>query len=85
MKRILTAVALVAFATTASADAAATYAAKCKACHGADGSGGAMYKQSIKGKAAADVLKVIQAGKGKMPAVKIDDADAVAKFVAGMK
>ena len=85
MKRLLVAVALVALAGSASADAAATFAAKCKVCHGADGSGGAMHKASIKGKKEADVLKAINEGKGKMKPVKIDDAAAVAKFVAGLK
>ncbi len=85
MKRILVAAFLAAFATAASADGAATYAAKCKMCHGAAGEGGAMFKQSIKGMAADKVEKVIKEGKGKMPAVKIDDAAAVAKYVAGLK
>jgi mono/diheme cytochrome c family protein len=85
MKRILVAAFLAAFATTAVADGAATYAAKCKMCHGAAGEGGAMFKQSIKGMAADKVEKVIKEGKGKMPAVKIDDAAAVAKYVAGLK
>ena len=31
------------------------------------------------------MLKAINDGKGKMKPVKIDDADAVAKFVSGLK
>jgi mono/diheme cytochrome c family protein len=85
MKRILAALFLAAFATAASADAAATFAAKCKMCHGADGAGGAMFKGSIKGLPEAQVLKVIQSGKGKMKPVAIDDAAAVAKYVSGLK
>jgi mono/diheme cytochrome c family protein len=92
MKRILAAVFVLAFATVAQAEApalradgAATFAAKCKMCHGADASGGAMFKGSIKGLKEADVLKVIQEGKGKMKAVQIDDAPAVAKYVSGLK
>ena len=85
MKRIVTALFVLAFATSASADAAATYAAKCKMCHGADGAGGAMFKGSLKGQKEADVLKIVNEGKGKMKPVKIDDAAAVAKFVAAMK
>jgi mono/diheme cytochrome c family protein len=85
MKRILLAAVVLAFATVAQADGAATFAAKCKMCHGADGAGGAMFKGSIKGHKEADVLKIINAGKGKMKAVKIDDAAAVAKYVAGLK
>jgi len=85
MKRIVTALFVLAFATTASADAAATYAAKCKMCHGAAGEGSKMAADPIKGMAADKVLKAINEGKGKMKAVKIDDAADVAKLVAGMK
>ncbi len=87
MKRIVTTLAALAFASTAlAADTGAeTYAKKCAACHGKDGSGGGMYKESIKGKPEADVLKVIKEGKGKMKPVAIDDAADVAKYVSGMK
>ena len=85
MKRILAALFIVAFASTASADAAATYAAKCKMCHGAKGEGGAMFKSAIAGMPAANVLKAINEGKGKMKPVKIDDAGDVAKYVNGLK
>lgn len=85
MKRIVAALFVLAFATTASADAAATYAAKCKMCHGAAGEGTKMAPEAIKGMDAAKTLKAINEGKGKMKAVKIDDADAVAKYVAGLK
>jgi mono/diheme cytochrome c family protein len=54
-------------------------------CHGADGAGGAMFKGSLKGQKEADVLKIINDGKGKMKPVKIDDAAAVAKYVSGLK
>lgn len=84
MKRIA-AVLAVAFATSAFADGAATYAAKCKICHGAAGEGTKMAPAPIKGKAEADVLKSINEGKGKMKPVKIDDAADVAKYVAGLK
>ena len=85
MKRVIVALAAVAFATVAAADGAATFAAKCKMCHGADGSGGAMFKGSIKGLPEAQVLKTIKEGKGKMKAVQIDDAPAVAKYVSSLK
>jgi cytochrome c6 len=85
MKRIVIALAALAFATSALADGAETYAKKCAGCHGKDGSGSGMYKQSIKGKPEADVLKVIKEGKGKMKPVAIDDASAVAKYVSEMK
>ena len=85
MKRIATALFLAAFATAAFADGAATYKAKCAMCHGQGGEGGKMAPNPIKGKGEADVLKVINEGKGKMKPVKIDDAADVAKFVAGLK
>jgi mono/diheme cytochrome c family protein len=85
MKRILAALVVLAFAVAAHADGAATFAAKCKVCHGAEGTGGAMFKGSIKGTKEADVLKIINEGKGKMKPVKIDDAAAVAKYVSGLK
>ena len=44
-----------------------------------------MAADPIKGMAEAKVLTAINEGKGKMKAVKIDDAAAVAKFVAAMK
>jgi len=85
MKYLATILLVVAFAGAAHADGAATYAAKCKMCHGAAGEGTKMAPESIKGKAEADTLKAINEGKGKMKAVKIDDAADVAKFVAGLK
>ena len=85
MKRVVIALFALAFATAALADGAETYSKKCAACHGKDGSGGGMYKESIRGKPEADVAKAIKEGKGKMKPVAIDDADAVAKYVAGLK
>jgi mono/diheme cytochrome c family protein len=85
MKRIAVAALLALAASTASADPAATFKSKCAMCHGADGAGGAMHKASIKGVKEADALKAINEGKGKMKPVKIDDAAAVAKWVAGLK
>ncbi len=85
MKYIATILLVATFAGTAYADAAATYAAKCKMCHGAAGEGTKMAPESIKGKTEADALKAIKDGKGKMKAVKIDDAADVAKYVAGLK
>ena len=85
MKYLATILLVVAFAGAAHADGAATYAAKCKMCHGAAGEGTKMAPESIKGKAEAATLKAINEGKGKMKAVKIDDAAEVAKFVAGLK
>lgn len=85
MRQILVVLLVSAFATAARADGATTFATKCKMCHGADGAGGAMHKGSIKGLPEAQILKTIKEGKGKMKAVQIDDAPAVAKFVSGLK
>ena len=85
MKRILTALFAVAFATAAFADGAATFKAKCAVCHGPGAEGAKMYSKPIKGKPEAEVLKVINEGKGKMKPVKIDNAAEVAKYVAGLK
>ncbi len=85
MKRFVIALLAIAFASTALADGAETYSKKCAMCHGKDASGGGMYKQSIRGKPEADVLKVIKDGKGKMKPVAIDDAQDVAKYVSGLK
>ncbi len=87
MKRILVALFAVALATSAYADGAATYAAKCKMCHGADAKGGAMFKTAIAGMAKDTVKKTILEGKGKMKPVKVSDAEAaeVAGYVAGLK
>ena len=85
MKTIATILLVLGFASAAHADAAATYAAKCKMCHGATGEGTKMAPTAIKGIAEAAVLKAINEGKGKMKPVKIDDAADVAKYVAAFK
>ncbi len=85
MKRLVAAVFAVAFATAALADGAATYAAKCKACHGAAGEGTKMAPNAIAGLPADQVEKTITEGKGKMKPVKIDDAKDVAKYVSSLK
>src|SRR5512138_3675929 len=87
MKRIVIALAALALASTALAaeGGAETFAKKCAACHGKDASGGGMYKQSIRGKPEADVLKVVKEGKGKMKPVAIENAQEVATYVSGLK
>ncbi len=85
MKRIVAAVFAVTLATAALADGAETYAAKCKACHGAAGEGGKMAPTPIAGMPADSVKKAITEGKGKMKPVKIDDAKDVAKYVSSLK
>jgi mono/diheme cytochrome c family protein len=85
MKRIVIALAALAVTTAAYADGAAVYATKCAACHGKAGEGAKMAPNPIAGMPAADVKKAIAEGKGKMKPQKVDDADAVAAFVAGLK
>jgi mono/diheme cytochrome c family protein len=93
MKRIAMTLALLALpaALAFGADAAAgkaVYDTKCKACHGAEGKGGAMDKESIQGVAAAKTTAAVTAGKGKMkamPAIKGADLDNVAAYVASLK
>ena len=85
MKRILIALFAVAVATAASADGAATFKSKCAACHGKAGEGSKMAPNAIAGLPADQVKKAIAEGKGKMKPVKIDDADDVAAYVAGLK
>ena len=83
--RKLVAVFAVAFATAALADGAATYNAKCKMCHGPEGSGSKMVPTSIAGLPAAQVKKVVTEGKGKMKPVAVDNVDEVAAYVSGLK
>jgi mono/diheme cytochrome c family protein len=85
MKRIIIALVAAAVSTTALADAAATYTSKCAACHGKAGEGAKMAPTPIAGMKADAVKKAITDGSGKMKPVKIDDADAVAKYVEGLK
>lgn len=66
MKRIVVAAALILSAAVARADGAATYAAKCKMCHGAQGEGkGAKLGPALKNTKLSDaeLQKVIADGK----------------------
>jgi mono/diheme cytochrome c family protein len=85
MKRIIAALFTVAVATSAHADAAATYASKCAACHGKAGQGAKVAPKPIAGLPADEVKKAIVEGKGKMKPVKIEDADGVAAYVTALK
>ena len=85
MKRAMIAVAALLFASTVLADGAETFAKKCASCHGKEGVGAKMSPKPIAGTASAKVLKAINEGQGKMKPVKIDDAAAVADYVAGLK
>ncbi len=85
MRKLVVALAAVAFSTAALADGAATFNAKCKLCHGPEGAGSKMVDHSIAGTPADQVKKAITQGKGKMKPVAIDNADEVAAYVAGLK
>ena len=87
MKRIITALFVLAFASAALADGAATFKSRCAVCHGAEGAGGKIMPKPIKGTPEAKVLEMIKKGGGKMKPVALDDADAaaVAKYVSGLK
>jgi len=85
MKRIIAALFTVAVATSAYADAAATYKSKCAACHGKAGEGAKMAPRPIAGLPVDEVKAAIEHGKGKMKPVKIEDADGVSAYVAGLK
>ena len=92
MKLILTASILgLAMAGSAFADAAAgkaVYMAKCKACHGANGEGNpaiakmkgvtmkALGSKEVQAKSDAQLKKDSTTGIGKMPPVKLTDAEA---------
>lgn len=76
-----------AFAADAAAGKA-VYDTKCKACHGATATGGAMDKAAIAGTDAAAVKAAVENGKGKMKpvaSVKGADLDNVAAYVASLK
>jgi mono/diheme cytochrome c family protein len=94
MKRLLVAAALLATATTASADGKTLFGAKCAACHGADGKGQTTMGKKLGVKdltvtklTAAEMEALIGAGRGKMTpfAGKLTPAEIkdVATFVKG--
>jgi mono/diheme cytochrome c family protein len=87
MKRIVTSLFVLAFASAASADGAATFKARCAICHGQEGVGGKIHPVAIKGMAEAKVLEMIKKGGGKMRPVTLSDEDAtaVAKYVSALK
>lgn len=82
-----------------AADAAATFKAKCAACHGADGSGNTAAGKALKcrdlrsaevqGQTDAQLLAIVTKGKGKMPAFEktlgADTCKALVAYVRSLK
>ncbi len=79
-----------------AADGAATFKAKCAACHGADGSKTipamgvpAINTSAVKAKGVAGLTTVVAKGVGKMPAfagkLSDDEINSVVKFVLTLK
>ena len=84
------------FQATASADAAATFKAKCVACHGADGKGETPAGKAMKirdlgsaevqGQSDDALYEIVSKGKGKMPAYeKSLGADLCRQLVAEIR
>lgn len=83
----------------ASVDAAATFKAKCAACHGADGSGNTpagkglkardLRSAEVQGQSDAQLLAIVTKGKGKMPAFEktlgTDTCKALVAYVRSLK
>ncbi|GAO02453.1 cytochrome c [Anaeromyxobacter sp. PSR-1] len=94
MKRLVAVLAFAAFAAAARADdGAAVFAQKCAVCHGKDGKGapagkalGAKDLTTVK-LSEAEIVKVVENGKGKMTGFKGKLSDeqvkSVAKYVKG--
>jgi cytochrome c6 len=88
-----------AVASPAVVDAAATFKAKCAACHGADGSGSTPAGKKLKcrdfrsaevqGQSDAQLLAIVTKGKGKMPAFEktlgADTCKALVAYVRSLK
>jgi cytochrome c6 len=79
-----------------AADGAATFKAKCAACHGADGAKTipamgvpAINTPGVKAKGVAGLTTIVAKGQGKMPAfagkLSDDEISAVVKFVLTLK
>lgn len=79
-----------------AADGAATFKAKCAACHGADGTKTiaamgvpAINAPAVKAKGAAGLTTIVTKGEGKMPAfsgkLSDDEIGAVVKFVLALE
>jgi len=86
-------------ASPAAVDAAATFKAKCVACHSADGSGSTAAGKALKcrdlrsaevqGQSDAQLLAIVTKGKGKMPAfgktLGADTCKALVAYVRSLK
>lgn len=82
-----------------AADGAALFKAKCAACHGADATGQTAVGKTMKirdfhaadvqKQSDADLTKIIEDGKGKMPSFKgkltADEVTAVVKYIRSLK
>jgi cytochrome c6 len=80
-------------------DAAATFKAKCASCHGPDGTGQTavgktlkirnFHSADVRKQSDADLAKVIEAGKGKMPPFKgklsTDEINGLVKYIRSLK
>ena len=80
-------------------DAAATFKAKCAACHGPDGAGQTavgknlkirdLHSADVQKQSDADMAKIIEVGKAKMPPFKgklsTDEINALVKFIRSLK
>lgn len=86
------------FAAASAQDAAATYAAKCKMCHGADGKGGPAGKSMgvrdlttppASTESDAEWITITTKGKNKMPAydgkLSADQITGVVKYIRTLK
>jgi cytochrome c6 len=75
----------------ATPDGAAIYKSKCAMCHGANGEGKAAMKTAPfkKDTSEADIVKIVENGKNKMPAYKgklsADEIAQVAKYVKSLE
>jgi mono/diheme cytochrome c family protein len=80
-------------------DAAATFKAKCAACHGPDAAGQTavgknlkirdLHSADVQKQSDADLAKIIEGGKGKMPSFKgkltTDEINGLVKYIRGLK
>ena len=68
---------------TEAPDGAEIFAARCAACHGADGTGGAVFPDDITGTGAADLTTALDLGIHGSIALTAEEIEAVAEFLGG--